>query len=413
MIRRASRSERSSWPRWTPSQLASRARSTRSFMIRGTRACAVRIRTSRARRSSSRSGTSFLAILDHVGAAGQSLAHDPGQIAERRQTADQDHQPGVAEPPVGGDGGHRQFLERVDVVAQHLETAGEPDVDQLGVFLQRPQGLGDPLEVGRQHGAWVFADLLGGRHDVRADVLAGVAGAEQEVRIEPALGLGQPVANFLESPGEPGIVEHEANVILDDPQSLPRRLAEASRIRARSTPPPGSLRLQRVSLRPAGVGTSRPRSTSVKRSRRLELRGRPPGAARRPARSDVSRPASRCSVPTSRLRSMPRACIVASLKTSRNAGESGSAPGSVPRGRHRRRRAPAASSSAERFPRSRWPEPAQSRSVSTPNSASSCAARLSDSSRQRGQQVERLDARRLAALRQPIGPSQALVPHWP
>ena len=55
-IRRASRIETSSWPRWTPSQPASRARSGRSFMIIGTRARAVTIRTSRARRSSSRSG---------------------------------------------------------------------------------------------------------------------------------------------------------------------------------------------------------------------------------------------------------------------------------------------------------------------------------------------------------------------
>ena len=167
-------------------------------------------------------GKSFFAILNHVGAAGKSLADHPGQLAERRQPADQHHQPGIAQPTVGGDGGHRQFFERVDVVPEHLETARQPDVDQLRVFLQRSQRLADSFEVGRQHRAGIFADLLGRRHDVGADVFASVAGAEQQVSIEPALGLGQPVANFLESLGEPGIIEHEPNVILGDPQPLPR-----------------------------------------------------------------------------------------------------------------------------------------------------------------------------------------------
>ena len=48
--------------------------------------------------------------------------------------------------------------------------------------------------------------------------------AEQQVSVEPALGLGQPVADLLESLGQTGIVEHEANVILDDPQALARAI---------------------------------------------------------------------------------------------------------------------------------------------------------------------------------------------
>ena len=38
-------------------------------------------------------GEALLAELDHVGAAGQGLADDPGQVAHGRQAADQDHQP--------------------------------------------------------------------------------------------------------------------------------------------------------------------------------------------------------------------------------------------------------------------------------------------------------------------------------
>ena len=44
-------------------------------------------------------GQALLAELDHVGPAGQGLADDPGQVAQRRQAADQDHQPGVAQAP--------------------------------------------------------------------------------------------------------------------------------------------------------------------------------------------------------------------------------------------------------------------------------------------------------------------------
>ena len=47
--------------------------------------------------------------------------------------------------------------------------------------------------------------------------------AEQQVRqVEPALGLGEPMTHFLEPPGQPGIIEHKTDVILDDPQALPR-----------------------------------------------------------------------------------------------------------------------------------------------------------------------------------------------
>ena len=46
--------------------------------------------------------------------------------------------------------------------------------------------------------------------------------SRQESR--PALGLGQPVAHLLEPPGQAGIVEGEADVILDDPQSLARAI---------------------------------------------------------------------------------------------------------------------------------------------------------------------------------------------
>ena len=105
------------------------------------RAWAVRIRTSRARRSQLAVGQALLAELDHVGAAGQGLADDPGQVAERRQAADQDHQPGVAQRRgTSWTAVSVELLERVDVVAQDLEPAGEPDVDELAVLLQRSAG---------------------------------------------------------------------------------------------------------------------------------------------------------------------------------------------------------------------------------------------------------------------------------
>ena len=67
------------------------------------------MRTSRARFEQLAVGKALVAILDHIGAAGQGLAHDPGEIAQRGETADQDHQPGVAQASMGGDGGHVSF----------------------------------------------------------------------------------------------------------------------------------------------------------------------------------------------------------------------------------------------------------------------------------------------------------------
>ena len=80
----------------------------------------------------------------------------------------------------------RELLERVDVVPQDLEPPGEPDVDELAVFFERAQGLGDALEIGGEHGPGVLANLLRGRHDVRAHVLAGVTRRDEQVGVETA-----------------------------------------------------------------------------------------------------------------------------------------------------------------------------------------------------------------------------------
>ena len=58
----------------------------------------------------------LLAVLDHIGTAGKRFFHDPRHVAERRQAADQDHQPGIAQHPMRRDGGHRQLLDGVNVV---------------------------------------------------------------------------------------------------------------------------------------------------------------------------------------------------------------------------------------------------------------------------------------------------------
>ena len=295
--------------------------STRSFMTRGTRAWAVKIRISRARRKQLAVGETFFAILNHVGTAGDCFADDPGQLTNRRQPADEHHQTCAAQPAVGCDGGHRQFFEGVDVVPQDLESACQPDIDQLGVFLQRSKCLADPLEIRGQNGSRVFSDLFGRRHDVGAHVFAGIAGAHEQVSVQPALGLGQTVANFLESLGEPRVIEHEANIVFGDPQALPARdwprrrgSAPGRRPRPARPGPAGSF-----PLRAPGV-TQSIAVASVKRSRSVCASS--PAAfsssAGRPA--DVRSPARRCSVPTSRLRSKPRACIAASLSTSRKLG---------------------------------------------------------------------------------------------
>ncbi len=163
-------------------------------------------------------GQAFLAELDRPGAAGQGLAHDPGQVAQGGQAADEDHQVDVVERPPGRGGRHRQLLQGVDVVAEHLEPAGDPDVEELAVFFERPERLGGPLEVGDQDGPGVLAGLLARGHDVGADVAPGVARADQDLGVEPPEGVGQAVADLLDPPGQHRVVEREPDVVLDHPE---------------------------------------------------------------------------------------------------------------------------------------------------------------------------------------------------
>ena len=108
----------------------------------------------------------------------------------------------------------------------------------------------------------------------------------RRLRVEPALRLGQPVADFLEAAGQPGIVEHEADVILDDPQALTRTIGrgveDPSQVDAASRlgqiqrgDPFGQRERSRVDLdlpRQAFCGTAespgRPRAARPRRGRR-------------------------------------------------------------------------------------------------------------------------------------------------
>src|SRR5271157_4160109 len=160
-------------------------------------------------------GKVFLAKLDDIGAAGQCLADDPGQVAQGRQAADQDHQLRFPQGAVSMHRGERELLERVNIVPQDLEPPGEPDIDELPVLFERAQGLGDALEIGGENGPGILANLLRGCHDVRADVLARVARADEQFGVKTAQSLGQAVANLLQPAGQAWIIEHEPGVILD------------------------------------------------------------------------------------------------------------------------------------------------------------------------------------------------------
>ena len=201
----------------------------------------------------------------------------------------------------------------------------------------------------------------------------GLAGVDQQAGVEPALGLGQAVADLLEPPGQAGVVEGEPDVVLDDPQALagavgrgvedPGQVDAAAGLgqvqrgdvrghRDRPGLHGGDLRqavAQRLELQAGGaeqLGDRTPRRPSA----------RPAGARCRPRASDRA----------------PRAWLIASPRTSRKVGRPGQrlgrpAPAPV-------RRSSASSSQA------RGPMASRSRPVETPNSASSSAARLSASS---------------------------------
>ena len=368
--RRASRTVTSSWPRWTrvgpgePGEVGAVVDDEPGPGLRGEDADLAGPAEPLA------VGQALLAELDHVGAAGQGLADDPGQVAERRQAADEDHQPGVAQRPAGGQGGQGQLLQGVDVVAEDLEPAGEPDVDELGVLFQRAEGLGGPLEVGGR-------TARGFSRACSAAVMMWVPTSPRVSRepirrlgVEPAEGLGQAVADLLEPAGQAGVVEGEPGVVLDDPEPLAGAVgrgvedpAEVDRPAPARPGPAGRCR------RPAGSARSRRRRPRPSRSRRASSArpgaGEHVGDRRRRPRAG-RRAGARCR-PAGPGRSA-RACAAASPSAGAERGRRAATGAGGRVGP-----SSSASASARGDPERR---PGR-RSGSRPNSASSSAARLS------------------------------------
>ncbi len=158
-------------------------------------------------------------------------------------------------------------------------------------------------------------------------------------RSSPRSACGEPVTDLLEPPGEPGIVEHETHIVLDRPAVLrardwPRRRECVPGRRRRRAPASSSGGMPSAS----GRGLTSTPASAVSRSRKVSS-SRPAARSSSAAGPElIKRPASRCSVPTSRPAVRAASLIIASFNTCRNVGETGndSAGGSPDRASRRR-----------------------------------------------------------------------------
>ena len=191
-----------------------------------------------------------------------------------------------------------------------------------------------------------------------------LAGIDQQAGVEPALGLGEPVAHLLEPPGQAGIVEGEPDVILDDPEPLAGAIGRGIEDPRQVHAPPGLDQVQRGDVRGhrdrPGVHGGGLRQAVAER---LELQAGGAGAAPRRGRTRPSaRPAGARCRPRASGRapgpgSSPRSGPAAGRPTGAAVGRSGAgfrvrrSSGSRPRpagpwppaaGRSRRRTPPAA-----------------------------------------------------------------------
>ena len=217
----------------------------------------------------------------------------------------------------------------------------------------------------------------------------GLAGIDQQAGVEPALGLGEPVAHLLEPPGQAGIVEGEPDVILDDAQSLARAIGRGIEDPRQVDAPAGLDQVQRGDVR-------RPSGSARTRRRWPASGGRgATGAPGRRSRAAPRRGRKRPSDPPADARCRPRAC------------DRAPGPGSSPRsGPAARPPTGATARPPTRRPRVRLgsvpdprvhglPQPGR-RDAELRQQLRRSTLRLE---RQRGQQVQRLDLRRAATPR--------------
>jgi hypothetical protein len=162
----------------------------------------------------------FFAKLDDLNAAGEGFTHDPGEVGERGEAADKEVEAGLMKRGACSDRGEDAFFEDVDIVPEGFAAGCDPDFEELGVFLEGAEGFGGAFEVGDEDGAGVFAEVFGGRGDVGADISLGVTGGDETLGIEATEGFREAVADFLGAADEVGIIEDEAEVVLDDAESF-------------------------------------------------------------------------------------------------------------------------------------------------------------------------------------------------
>jgi len=148
----------------------------------------------------------------------------PGEPLEpgRRGAAVDEHvKPRFAQPVEAGAGDFHRSVQRVAAVAELLHGRAHLGVEQLAELLERAERLLEPGEIGRQHGLGRRATLLARRGQRSAHVGQGVPGGQPVLRRNSGDGSGQVVAHLLAQARQVPVVEHEADIILDDAKPLP------------------------------------------------------------------------------------------------------------------------------------------------------------------------------------------------
>jgi hypothetical protein len=127
-------------------------------------------------------------------------------------------QPGIGKATASGAAQHERLFQRVSLVAQLLHRLTELRAEHFAEFFQAAQRFLQTLGVGREHVRQRGPLLFLRRADCRADVMHGVARANQQVAGRQRERLRQAVAKLLQLAGEESVGEREASVIFQHAQ---------------------------------------------------------------------------------------------------------------------------------------------------------------------------------------------------
>ena len=165
-------------------------------------------------------GERFIADLDHPHPGLEEAADKRGKRALVLTAIDQHAQRDAMEPIAGSRHAQRSALQVVEPVAEGFEARGELRPEQQRAFLKAAQGLLAAGGVGGDQISGASTGKRPHRAHARADIPRHIAEHHPVRKTVTGEHVGEVVTEPLGKRREVGIVEHEAEDILDHPQSL-------------------------------------------------------------------------------------------------------------------------------------------------------------------------------------------------